>query len=286
MSVCARTIDAVASLGEPRSLLGSPAARRVASVGWAALLAAPLGCTEAPGASCSGAPPVANDTRERATSIGASGNISGRLCLAEARFFRFAAPVPGGGIFTVTIDSAPRELGVVVTSSASGEEFWSHAPFVGGQQRVGVVSDGGDYTVRVTAPTAPSDVAEQPFTLHVHALPAASNDCCTAAPGPGCADPGLLACLCERDTECCGTRYDELCVTQAMADCGLRCADASPQSDGCSASLAPGCTSPSVEACVCDIDPYCCVGGFDQNCVHLAQNRCAAPCAAGAPGEP
>jgi len=259
---------------------GRHAARRIAPVGLAALFAAHLGCTEVPGAPCGGGHPVANDTRERATPIGASGSVSDRLCFAEARFFRFPAPVPGGGIFTVTIDSAPRELGVVVTSATSGEGYWSHAPFVDGQQRVGVVSDGGNYAVRVAAPTARSDVAEQLFTLHVRALPAASNDCCSAAPGPGCADPGLLACLCERDAECCGTRYDELCVTQAMAECGLRCASAAPQSDGCSASLAPGCASPPVEACVCGIDPYCCVGGFDQNCVHLALNRCAAPCAA------
>jgi len=72
--------------------------------------------------------------------------------------------------------------------------------------------------------------------------------------------------------------YDELCITQAQAECGLVCEMPPPDSDCCSVSENPGCTDAEIQTCVCELDPMCCLGPYDQNCVNLASSACDAPC--------
>lgn len=110
------------------------------------------------------------------------------------------------------------------------------------------------------------------------AAPVASNDCCTTSSTSGCSDRAVLACVCQGDAFCCSDEYDGVCVTQAQSLCGLSCDPRPPESDCCAPSDVPGCTRPEVQACICDIDPFCCIFRFDDNCVNLAAARCAGAC--------
>jgi hypothetical protein len=104
------------------------------------------------------------------------------------------------------------------------------------------------------------------------------NDCCTTSSGGGCSDSAVAACVCEGDPFCCSTEFDALCVRQAISRCGQDCDDRPPESDCCSASSVPGCTDAPVAACICEIDPFCCVFRFDQSCVNLGVSRCSLSC--------
>jgi hypothetical protein len=120
------------------------------------------------------------------------------------------------------------------------------------------------------APSGPaSDAAAPP-----------SNDCCTPSSSGGCSDGALQACVCEGDAFCCTVEYDALCARQATSRCGLDCDARPPVSDCCSPSDVPGCTQPAALACICDIDPFCCVSRFDASCVNLGIARCSAACGA------
>jgi hypothetical protein len=124
------------------------------------------------------------------------------------------------------------------------------------------------------ASSAPPDAGASP-----DAGAAGGNDCCTASGSGGCDDDTVEACVCAGDPFCCEVEYDALCARQAVSRCGLDCDDRSPVSDCCGPSDVPGCTQPEVEACICNIDPFCCVFRFDQSCVNLGIARCGAACA-------
>ena len=104
------------------------------------------------------------------------------------------------------------------------------------------------------------------------------GDCCEASEGPGCNDVEVQSCICQLDYACCTEAYDEFCVEEAMAECGLECNSQDPDSDCCTTGENPGCTNDDVEACVCGIDPFCCAAPFDSNCVGLAVDVCGADC--------
>lgn len=53
---------------------------------------------------------------------------------------------------------------------------------------------------------------------------------------------------------------------------------AEADNDCCTESGAPGCSDPSLRECVCAVDPYCCVSGFDAYCVQLGVSQCASQC--------
>jgi hypothetical protein len=106
----------------------------------------------------------------------------------------------------------------------------------------------------------------------------AESDCCTASSVPGCTDQTVHDCVCGADFSCCSSGFDDVCVAQAVAECGAQCNLPPPVSDCCSASSTPGCTVPEVQACVCAIDPFCCASGFDENCAALADSQCGAEC--------
>ena len=46
----------------------------------------------------------------------------------------------------------------------------------------------------------------------------------------------------------------------------------------CEAHASPGCNEPEVQLCVCEAQASCCVFEWDEICVQLAQNDCAATC--------
>lgn len=106
----------------------------------------------------------------------------------------------------------------------------------------------------------------------------AESDCCAASDAPGCTEQTVHDCMCATDLSCCTSGFDDVCVAQAIAECGAQCELPPPQSDCCSASSVPGCTVPEVQECVCGIDPFCCAGSFDPNCAALAEGQCGAVC--------
>jgi hypothetical protein len=46
--------------------------------------------------------------------------------------------------------------------------------------------------------------------------------------------------------------------------------------DCCSANGTPGCSTSSVQTCVCNVDPFCCSTLWDSTCVSIAQSQCGA----------
>jgi hypothetical protein len=69
-----------------------------------------------------------------------------------------------------------------------------------------------------------------------------------------------------------------------MTDCDARCScEASGEGDCCLPHGGPGCELSACEACVCDVDDFCCdssIGEWDRGCVDLASrpDLCAAVC--------
>lgn len=106
----------------------------------------------------------------------------------------------------------------------------------------------------------------------------AESDCCSASAAPGCTDQTVHDCMCATDLGCCTSGFDDVCVAQAIAECGAQCSLPPPESNCCSSSPVPGCTVPEVQECVCGIDPFCCAGSFDPNCAALAESQCGAIC--------
>ena len=123
-------------------------------------------------------------------------------------------------------------------------------------------NDAGDEATRDAAPPGPS------------------NDCCTSSNSPGCADPDVLACVCEWDALCCSSTYDSFCASIAVSRCEQPCEDRPPVSDCCDERDVPGCTDPVVENCVCQVDPFCCIFLYDQNCVDIGITSCGSACGA------
>ncbi len=126
-----------------------------------------------------------------------------------------------------------------------------------------------------------------------------SGDCCVGHAGPGCEDGGISDCVCEVDPFCCDTEWDDLCVDSAL-DCGADCSDGAvcgdaecseseacttcPEDCGaCTASCCdpgdgPGCGDAGVQACVCDLDDFCCAEAWDELCVAEAEAYCELGC--------
>jgi hypothetical protein len=261
---------------------------KASMVHWALtwLLPALVGCTassvdsEASGCVDDSAEP--NDTSDRAAPLALETRLAASACPNDDDFYRFESPVAIGGVFRVRVDSLgdTSSLDPSVTSLTTGLAFWSESPLGVARHEIAVVSDGGAYFValHVVSGLAGQGLLAQPYALSVSALQEATNDCCAVSAGPGCADPATLRCLCPEDNACCNVEYDALCVSESIGSCGIRCGSGRPESDCCVPSATAGCLQREAEECVCGIDPYCCVGGFDDNCVRLARNQCRLEC--------
>jgi hypothetical protein len=113
---------------------------------------------------------------------------------------------------------------------------------------------------------------------------AVDHGCCSVG-GAGCSDNVIEAAICSEggiqgegavDPYCCNVAWDNLCVAGVnnLADnvalpCGSTC---------CAPKGTPGCSSPSVQACVGAVDPYCINTAWDALCVaeveSLGCSRC------------
>lgn len=96
---------------------------------------------------------------------------------------------------------------------------------------------------------------------------------------PGCNQPICQDCVCTFDSFCCDVAWDSGCVVEAETTCNVFCGCVPPpQGDCCTESEAPGCTNPTCEACVCNLDAFCCDTAWDTICVAEAEVDCAADC--------
>jgi hypothetical protein len=78
---------------------------------------------------------------------------------------------------------------------------------------------------------------------------------------PGCADDAVEACVCALDDLCCDVSngWDALCVTEVdLHGCGDCGGAQATKGLCCEANGSPGCDDPTIEACVCAEDPFCC----------------------------
>ena len=99
------------------------------------------------------------------------------------------------------------------------------------------------------------------------------TECCFPHDSPGCGDPDVMNCVCDRDPFCCGSAWDDKCVEEAFA-CG-GCDEPPPPppppvSECCFPHDFPGCGDPGVMSCVCDRDQFCCTNFWDEKCVDEA----------------
>lgn len=220
-----------------------------------------------------------NQATAQATPLTPGVHVDAVACSANPDLYRFLPPAPAGSLFLVTVDftHALGDVDARLISFTTGATVAVSESVSDGEKLV-VRADGGEYGLLVYL----FGGAGNAYGVDVTPVDnGATNDCCSTSGEPGCSDPTLAECVCLTDVHCCSESYDELCVTQAVAQCGAVCSDQPPASDCCSAASSPGCGVSEVEACVCAIDPFCCGGRFDQSCANLAQAACGATCPGG-----
>ena len=129
------------------------------------------------------------------------------------------------------------------------------------------------------------------------------GSCCAPHAEPGCEVSACATCVCARDPYCCGQEWDSLCVGEAsggFAECSAACeictAPATPtpsptptpaptatpiDSNCCTPHGGSGCDVPECQACICNLDGFCCGQFWDFICAQSANGgfpECAADC--------
>jgi hypothetical protein len=205
--------------------------------------------------------------------------LVGRACANRADHFLLETADHVGALLSVVIEQigGRGELDISVTAAENDVRFRSQSPR--GERNISFVATAATYVLSVNL--LADLAAESPgrlYTARLQRLSRSMGDCCASHEGAGCADDAILTCLCQVDNACCSGPYDATCVAEARGSCSLNCAPALPANDCCTPNGTGGCSAPEVQACVCAIDPFCCVGGFDDHCVNLARHRCGATC--------
>lgn len=102
------------------------------------------------------------------------------------------------------------------------------------------------------------------------------GECCEAQDGPGCGDATIEACVCASEPFCCDVQWDVVCTVQTVLLGCATCPGIGGDGDCCAAHGNPGCENDEIEQCVCDADYICCVESWDDICVGIAMDDCAA----------
>jgi hypothetical protein len=151
--------------------------------------------------------------------------------------------------------------------------------------------------------------------------------CCSANDTPGCSDSAIEACVCAKDASCCSTSWNALCVAEVGTNsCGSCNGGAGAGGTGAAGSSNPfggggagsgqagsgnagsgaggsssgtgdccsdhpgfGCSNPTIEACVCNIDTDCCdplgiAPNWDILCVNDVETFGCGSCGGGSGG--
>jgi cysteine-rich repeat protein len=104
------------------------------------------------------------------------------------------------------------------------------------------------------------------------------GDCMTAHGElePGCSTASCCNRVCEIDTFCCDVTWDGFCASEASGYCnttGFPTCNA--ESGDCGTNHAnAGCNVSECCNGVCEVDPYCCITAWDQNCVNQSDLIC------------
>lgn len=203
----------------------------------------------------------------------------------------------------------PGEKSSGIRPWASGQGDEAFEPTSAGVIRE-QLQDAGIFAARTPAATPTGPVARERYGLGTqdprsgdYAFGAEDPDCgvmgtgnCWASDGNGtafCEDAGCCQLICEIDEFCCQEPpgWDFLCAAQANALCGEHTpndpempTDPPTGPDRCSAGIFtggcfvpafnPGCNDASCCFTVCDVEPFCCTGIWDGNCVELAFELC------------
>ena len=137
-----------------------------------------------------------------------------------------------------------------------------------------------------------------------------TGDCCQEHDATGCDNQAVQNCVCAEDAYCCDTKWDGICVGEVESmDCGScegggpECGDgectggedcetcpedcgACPgQGNCCETQDGPGCNDPTVQACVCAEDSFCCEFTWDQICVNEVEELECGNCGGGGCGD-
>lgn len=89
---------------------------------------------------------------------------------------------------------------------------------------------------------------------------------------PGCSDEQCCQTVCQIDPLCCQIQWDQQCVDLSLNVC-LQCG--SQLAGSCCVKHAnPFCKDALCCESVCDLDPFCCTGSWDQICVSVATIVC------------
>lgn len=123
----------------------------------------------------------------------------------------------------------------------------------------------------------------------------AAGDCCAANGTPNCRDLACCDAVCAKDPFCCDEQWDGECVRIARSltecrDCQLSCGDECAGSC-CEPGLTPFCRDLGCCLAVCELDPFCCEGRWDEFCAAVASaplgpSQCLTVCPAPPCGDP
>lgn len=171
-----------------------------------------------------------------------------------------------------------RDPGVTAIDDVDGDL----TPYVLSVSNVNAFLD-GTYQISYSVYDNAGNVAPK-LTRVVQVL--APIDCCRASPTnrTGCSKPLVEQCVCDRDHFCCSVVWDTTCAGRAAACTPSQCPDVVPYqpqlTDDC---CLPGpnqksCGNRNTAACVCKVDPWCCIGKWDEVCVQRAATCDANQC--------
>ena len=105
-----------------------------------------------------------------------------------------------------------------------------------------------------------------------------SGDCCSPHGGGGCENTACCNTVCNADSVCCGSFWDQDCVNLAGILCGDLCDPCPGTGDCCTAHDSAACNDAACCDLVCTQSSFCCDGVWTQACVDLAGILCGDLC--------
>jgi|LNFM01.1.fsa_nt_gb hypothetical protein len=203
---------------------------------------------------------------------GSSGDVTG----TAASTFGHSASDPSLGSMTFTNSSDPTDPTDVSASATDPSDPSDPSDPTDATATTGS-SGSGETTGAVDTTTDPS-VGESSSGVD----PTGESDtngggaCCDAQDVAGCGDAGIEACVCAEEPFCCDVQWDVVCTVQSVLLGCTTCPGIGGGGDCCAAHGNPGCDDDQVEQCVCNEDYVCCVDAWDDICVGIAMDACAA----------
>ncbi len=102
---------------------------------------------------------------------------------------------------------------------------------------------------------------------------AGAGDCASGNGSPGCDDAECCRSMCNFDSFCCETEWDDLCATDAAQLCSGSFDVCRTSTEDCQAAHnTPGCGDNTCCTDICTLDPFCCLREWDEFCASDAQS--------------